>query len=369
MTRSSRCLLICLACWLSACGRKPAEMPFAESVRAQSLLISEIVTAADRTKIVKCPLSFQNADEGEVTVTLLGTGCSCYGVTLDGRPLAKGESFTIEPAGERHLNIAAAPPEVESEKEYRANFERRTPGGETRTIETRCRLAVYADVLVTPQLLSCRWEPGTELAGSRTVTIAHTFRGNSAQSRPPQLENLPEFAAAGPPQLVGDPEELEPGLWRETWLVTLTVSGNPPQDGSESTYPFGIRFADADGNPRAAATARFVVEQTLPLIYPNRLHFGTAIVGRTVERRLLIASRNASEFQLFADPELLPSDVSVEVDERVAARHWVTVRLTPEETGPIQRKLTLRSNRPDQPRLEMLIEAQVREAPAAALTP
>ncbi|MCA8996646.1 MAG: hypothetical protein KDA80_06670 [Planctomycetaceae bacterium] len=350
--------LVCLFL-LQGCGRHQAvELEFQNEGRAQALLISEVAASQEPHKLVKCPLAIRNPTKEDFQVTLLKTGCSCYGVLVNGTPLEKGKPFTVKPGEAYQFDISALAARAQTEKEYRASFQIESAREKPRQVSATCVVNVYQDIRLAPMVVSSSWEPGNQSKELRKLVVEHVYRSEQPTREPPKFDRLPAFVSVNQPTLLGEPEQLDTGLWRNSWEVELTLQLDEAVNNFRSPQTFDVSFSGSNPDQQTTAQGQLLVEKSQPLLYATRLHFGTFAVGQKQQRRMLVTSRNQSDFTLHVRDGDLPEGVSVSLSEEPETRQWLTFSMEFEEERDFEESVRIQTSRPDQPELEILLQGR-----------
>jgi hypothetical protein len=343
----------------SGCGTGNQGLVIDQNVRARSLLVSEVEAAEDRTTLLDCPIRVKNRSRQPRQITLAGTGCSCYGVALDGKPVAVKESFTVAPGKELTFRMVAVPPNAQSEKEYTLTFETPGPNDEPVAIPVSCHIDVYQNINLTPGVMTCEAPPGEAVHQAWTMAIANVFRSQDGAAPKLDFGKLPDFAKLVALERMGEPERLTDGLWRQRWTAQVGVA--LPAEHSESIPPasFQVRASDSSGKLLASRSGQFVVHVPRSIAYPSRVHFGKLHPGEIRQRRILVTSTDDAPFELRSDDVLRPKFVTVEIDAESKSKHWVQLAVEVDRSGSFSAPLTLRTSDPRKPLICIDLEGQV----------
>lgn len=348
-----------LLAWTCGCTPRAGRLEIDQSIQARALLVSEILAAEDRVQLVDCPIRIVNRSAQERTVTLVATGCSCYGVSVDGLPLQNGDTVTIAAGATRTLKINARPTDMPSEKEYSVQLSSASAEGQEEVVTSRCRLRVFQDLRLTPNVLTIDAPRGAAVDETRTVLIEHVSRGNRSAAGPPTFVDLPpgiqvqELVEASPPEELGD------GLVRRSWQGTLRISLPAEREQTSNPFPLIVVMRNSQGSLQAKGEGSLILHTRTPIAFPTRVHFGNLVPGEPRQRRILVTSTNGTPFSIHSDPDRHPSFLQVELDERPAAQHWLQLTVTPPQPGTFSETLTLQTDCPEEPEISIQLEGHV----------
>jgi hypothetical protein len=333
-----------------------------QDVRARSLLVSEILAAQDRAQVVDCPIRVINKSGLEGNVTLLATGCSCYGVSFNGRKLNLGETVAVPPRGEVSLKIDPNPGDSQSDREYTARVS--VPlRGQPHEVNVRCRLSIYQDLRITPNAVTFEAGRGESIRDSHKLLVEHVYRGSPDQAWELNAPDLPAYARLSRLQPRGPVEHLEDDLCRQTWEAALDVELPAGAEVPELPVPFRITAKNPAGDAVSAGAGQLIVHVRRAVIYPARIHFGKLSVGEPRQRRILVSSTDDVPFTLRVDPRQTPSFLEIQTDGESASQHWVELTATLPVPGAFAEWITLLTDRSEEP--EVRIDVEGLAAPAA----
>lgn len=364
-----RTFLIVTCFYLIGCSNSDeASLSITESVRAPAVLLSELNEVNTRTSVVNCPIEITNDSNSSETVTVLGTGCACYGLVHDGKSIGKGENLVIPAKSAISLKIDAQVPTSESSEDYRITFE--VPSGSsTAQKEVHCQLQVYRDIRLFPNALICDTAPGETITVQKDLTVERIFRSETGESPEPTVENLPEGILLKDVITVGEPIELEPDLWKSAWNLSFQceVSGSLTASGVTDTYAVSFpvepdTIGEKKGIPSLSSTAKVIRRVRVPIQFPERVHFGKIPCGQLRQRVIFLSSIDRDPFELTLHPEQLPAGLQVVLDQERSHQQRVKVSLESSNPGNWSGVLQLRTNRPDQPLIEIELSANFFEA-------
>jgi hypothetical protein len=351
-----RCPLLLIGLFGAGCEyQATGGIDLSAQFTAPSVLISEVRTAEDRAALVFCPIEIRNTAGEPRTVVLQKTGCSCYGVIENGQRLETGSELTVPPGGQLQLQLNAMPPEMESSKEYTADFEIPEPTG-SRRVTFHCQLRTYLDLRVTPAAITVEKQPGLPSEDVREVLVEYTCRNQVPATVQPEIRGLPPDVTVTSVSALGDPEELEAGIFRKAWAVTLRSQIAADVTDEVPPVPLTVTIADPAGTVLASAPATWRLYLARAVNFPSRVHFGSLPVGETRSRRILLSSVDGQPFQLQLDPAGKPAFLNVTLPPTAEAQQWLELDVTPDLPGTFSGVLRLQSDRPSQPTIEIQVE-------------
>lgn len=363
--RLLHCLILTLLSLLVVCGcgtqtgHNVVIVP--ETVNAKTLLLSEMFSVESPTELIECPIRIENTSSQNKSVKLLSTGCSCYGVTLNGRKLSLGESIEIAGNSEVTLNIEAQAPVYESVHDYRGRFE--IPQNKSQVEqEVICELHVYQDLKVSPKVLVCDANPGIAATLKKTINLERIYRSPDGNTPNPRFGELPPGMEVQQISKLGQPVELEQGLWKTQWDILVNVQVQGDESSIGPTEAFTVHFENPDGADWVA-TSQLVRRVQLPIHYPQRLHFGQIPAGESRQRILFISSRDRSTFHLKLNPEALPKNLKVSIPSGFSNRYQVEIQIQGDESGEWKGILPLKTDLNEQPEIQIELTARFLSEP------
>lgn len=332
---------------LWGCGRPPEGIVAAAEVRAPAILVSEIESVDEFQKLVDCTVEFRNLGGAAGKIALVGTGCSCYGVSLNGEAVEKRQPLSL-PSGETLVfQIGASPSLNQASREFTATFavhpRADEPGYQHQVV---CRLNIYEDLRLSPEALTIERRSPEPTTDRRTLRIEHVFRSSDGESGPPSFPRLPEFCQVVGVEARGPAEKLEDDLWRRTWEASLELETPAVESNAPLRAPFTVQAEVGARQRTSFGAGQIVVRSAQPIAFPSRVHFGKLAPAESRQRRILVASTDASPFTLQCDPDLLPAGVRIELPDQAALRHWVQLTVTPAEEGAFAESIALRTDHP-----------------------
>ena len=348
-----------MLCLLSGCTKPDVALQIEGDVEARTLLVSEVLSAEDRTQLIECPIRIINQQSVPGEFILSSTGCSCYGVELNGQPMTAGESIPIPAGEERTLYIRAEPPLRASEKSYTANFMVSDGEGQFQNETATCTLSVYQDVRVVPAVITVETGLSDDGLITKPVVIERVQRGAQPTVDSPSFAGLPGFVDVRDLAPAGPPVEIEPGLWKQSWNATVDVSVSATSDTRQKLHKFTVRFAGSDGDD-IFGEGQVLTKVNAPLSFPREVHLGRIDRGDSGTRRILVATRDGSSFHL-TSPRPSPQSTSMEIEEAAGPRHFVTLTVTPEQSGNFEEVIELQTDLPEQPMIQMTLKAHVND--------
>lgn len=332
------------------------------------LLVSEILAAKDRARFGKCQIQIENPSTVNKEVRLIRTGCSCYGIYVDDKKLENGQTITL-PAGQGvQAEIEFQPADSHSEKSYTADFSTATADGKMETRSVRCQLKVFADIRMTPSVLTVEANPDEGSSLTQNIVIEHCYRGKENDAGIPEFQQLPPEMKVTDVRRAGEPKELAPGLWRQLWQATVHV--NFPE--TMTTVPPARTYRVSMLNEQGEATSgqgTVLVHLRQKIVFPNRVHFGKVPVGKTRSRKIFLTSTEDTLFRIRVNPDELPSNIKIAAGEHSDLRHMVTISITPKQVGPFSEVVKLHTNMYDVSALVIHVEGVAEERPSETSPP
>jgi len=345
-----------LLAMVPGCNRSSRSLDIKTEIHPPAVLLSEVESAEDRTRFGRCPIEVTNPGVTDQTATLLRTGCSCYGVSLNDERLATGAEFTI-PAGQtRQLQIEFQPASSQSEKFYTADFGVQSPEGEAGILSVKCRYQVYADVRLTPTVITVDAVPQKPAETQQNIIIEHVYRGESTDSQEPGFPNLPASMQILQVQKSGLPEKIEPNLWRQFWDATVKIQ--LPADRPDSMPPinYHVSVSREHHGPTVSGQGSVVIHTRQTIAFPSRVNFGKVKTGSSRSRRILLSSLDDQAFRLQCDQAALPPELEVRFFDYSEKRHLVELTFTPSHAGPFSEELKLQTDMYDVTQISISLE-------------
>ena len=386
-------LVVLFVSGLVGCGgqRSGSVVLATPSVSAPSILRSEAEQIGAPVR-VDAPLRFENQSDEDQFIAVSRTGCSCYGMATKEFLLQPGEKLKIPRRGTRELFFVTQLVDGEGAQGFRVGF---TIGGidvatgpaANEELRAECSMKVLPDLVVEPSLLVVDLPAEGEASAGRTfeISVQRVTRGRPEKMEPPQLMMKPELLKAEPFRQVGEPGEVEPGLWRVEWKGTLQL-GELPADivADGGRFPFSVEFPEQheppvrrnrprpeDAMPTVLdvvvdqgdrrVSGQLVLRRSAGVIAPGEIHFGVVPSGETRTRRLVLTAADQSPF--VAKVEKAPAGVAVEFDStEPAAQQWVSLTFAADSPGEVDEQLEVSTSHPEQPLVRVRLKAKVTAA-------
>lgn len=344
-----RCVLL-FACLIGTlilmpgCEEDGIPLEVKPQIDLPALLLSEVRSAPDRTRLGQCPIDIKNPGTVDTEVTLLRSGCTCYGVTLNGERLENGQSLIIPARQTRTIRLEFPPAESHSEKLYTVDLAVKKPGKEPQMLSVKCRQRVISDVRVTPNTITVEAIPHQGAEMDQEISIEHVSRGNGPAPGTPDFPRLPPGMTITDVKRSGPAEKLEKSLWKQMWSARAHIE--LPEHHSTKPTPISYNVAFAGESPEETVTARgnLMVHLRQTIIFPNRVNFGKMSIGKCRSRRILLSHIEDNAFRLNCNPALLPPGVKVELNDHPDRRHFVTLTMTPDHPGPFSETVKLQTD-------------------------
>jgi hypothetical protein len=324
-------------------------------IQAPALLVSEILSSPDRAKLVQCATLLKNPGPRGVELQLLGTGCACYGLVVDGRRLSPGDKVTIPAQSDASLEISAQPPDAQTVKDYTADLQVTHPGGGTQLLPLHCQLMVYQDVRIVPNVITFEVSPEKSGSQTRKLLIEAVTRGSLAEDSVPAFEGLPDFATIRSISRLEAEETLEDGLRRRSWQAEFVVDRPGEILPDTPPLPFRVTVQSPSGGDIRQTTGHLVLQVRRPIAFPARVYMGKVRAGEARQRRILLTSTDDQPFTLQLDAKPLPAFLQVNLDAGSQRQHWIELLVTPRKPGEFSGELLLKTDRPEQPVLAITV--------------
>lgn len=346
-TNSRFALCIATAILLVGCGRPDGELTVSTDVRSPSLLMSEILQAEDRSALIQCPFEIVNQTHSNRVLTLKSTGCSCYGLNVNGLKLKAQDSFSVTSGASLTASIQAAAPDASGEKEYTAELaiEDRDL---RRTFPLRCTVRVYRDMQLSPRVRTVSVLSGSPVTETVQITLEQTYRGTDSHQHHIQTKQWPDWATANSIKQIGAAELVEGDLWRKQWNieVVLTLSPEAAASAANRADPWTLPIVILNEHEEELASENLLLNLSTPrtLIYPSRILFGSVNVGESRKRRIPMTNVMQNPFLLSEIEHGTPEFLKVALPSEPAAEQYLELMVTPTKAGAFAGQLKLKTN-------------------------
>lgn len=293
------------------------------------LLVSEL-SDTDRETWFR----ISNGGESEINVKVASKSCSCVDLLADEKPLAVGDGFAMAVGERKKIRLVGRVAPIASIQGFGASLV--ACDGSSVTLEGS--QTVYADVDCIPSLLIApmRREGGDV---DQSVEVVHTFRSGAA--RPVALDP-PRGVTVVSVSPQGEPRELEPGVWQQTWTANVKMTPAAIAQGLAT-----LRFAFG----KSSVSVPIKITQAFGIAVPDKVVFGSVGVGTHRKRRLVMHSADGIPFKIIkADTDSQEVGVSVK-ESRSPSRYWIDLDFQPTEAGERHATISIETTYPDSPRL------------------
>lgn len=309
------------------------------------ILLSEML-GSDSPRRHAASFVITNTGSDVLHFTVGSPSCGCLGFEKDGAQLAVGDVWDI-PARSAAVIAASFPLEARPGSVERG-FDLAEPlaGQAARSRRLVWRVEVHDDLTVDPPLLNCAHRAGVPARGDLSLSIT-ICSSKQAAGVVPRLE-LPNdsWLALEAISPEGEREDLGDRLQRRRFRATFEVNHSRLRKmvaSGNATCEMQARvlFSSAAAAKAPSVTVPIAIRDAAILDAPESIHFGTVRVGKTVNRCVLLASRDGGDFSLRQASSASPSQVEVTLSERIARYQMVMVSFTPKSAGQQDGKLTL----------------------------
>lgn len=348
--------VIILVVTMQGCSKTPAGniLQTQEVTTAETMLISELNATEDH--LVQCPFQIENLSNESQVIKLVGTGCSCYGVTYQNEKVERGETISIEANSAIELKINAQAPLSENLKSYRATFEFPT-GGKPEVRKLFCELQVYQDIKVFPKVLICDTRLGQSVVTEKEITLERIFRSEDGICPEPKFNNLPNGVELQSLVQSEDSVELEPGIWKSIWQAKLKIPVAGDLSATGNTTSYAVAFPENDSAETLSSTAKIIQRVRVPVHYPKEIHFGRFPMGQSRTRSLFLSSVGGGKFRLEETQEQLPDNLDVSIPAEIASKYKIDLTFRGTESGDWSHNLILTTDLENQPEIEIALKA------------
>lgn len=307
------------------------------------LLLSEML-GSDSPRRHAASFVITNTGSDVLHFTVGSPSCGCLGFEKDGARLAVGDLWDI-PARSAAVIAASFPLEARRGSVERGfDLAQLREGRVARRRRLIWRVEVHEDLTVDPPLLNCAHRAGVPAPSDLSLSIT-VCSSKEAANTVPRLQ-LPNdswltLEAMSPH---GETEGLDDRLHCRRFRASLKVDESRLREmvaAGSATCEMQARVVSAAAAKTPSVTVPIAIRDAAILDAPASIHFGTVRVGKTVNRCVLLASRDGGDFSLREASSASPSQVEVTLSERIARYQMVMVSFTPKSAGQQDGKLTL----------------------------
>lgn len=343
------------------CSGSKGEIQVATEIEIPSLLVSEVKQGRAESRKTICPVEMTNPTSKDRAIKLVRTGCACYGVTLEGTPLKTGETFTLPARETKQIQLEFLPADSQSEKNYTVDFSAALDDGKEQVIPIKCRQQVFADLRLTPSVVTVETEEATEIDDRQLIGIENVYRSEDGEAGTLNFPTVPDHMQVTELQKIGPAEDLGHGLWRQKWTAQLEVKLPADREETPKQAVFHLVAESPEGDLRARQDGTLVIHTRQKVIFPNRVHFGKIGVGNTRSRRILLSSTESNFFRLSCDSKKIPPYIKVQIQEHIDDRHLVEISVTPQVAGRFNEEIKLQTDMYDVTEIAVRIEGVAEE--------
>ncbi|MFO1094000.1 MAG: hypothetical protein U0992_11920 [Planctomycetaceae bacterium] len=228
-----------------------------------------------------------------VELELTAVGCSCYQVVHKQRSLKVGDWLTIPGGASAEFRITAQTATIPGTREYRAEFTGRTQNGAVFQVPLASTIRTLPDLVIQPDVVHV--EVYGEEAGAKPIEfkIEQTARTDDPESLIVDWGDLPDHVGGTPPEAVGQPLEIVPGVWRATWKCTAQIATEVGEPAEPLRLP--LRSCKAD-RLLARLDCTVLVRRRLGIRAPRLVHFGRVPRSTRPKRRIQLQAVDGRAF-------------------------------------------------------------------------
>ncbi len=353
-------------CWLGFClgiallgceSGGPSTVTCTDPQQTKTWLLREVDQHLldDSAGMFRFPLL--NGTNHPVQIRVRSIGCSCYAVHLGMTRLKVGDQFEIGAGQTQTLTLRPPRPTIDRASDYEFTVEYKpVPDAAPEVIHCQGTLVTIAEYRINPGLLSTEFLKDSPPQPVR-LEITHTARDLQTAEQPPRLKGWPDGTQVEEPAPLGPAVVLGTQLWRKSWTVRATIARPElTATGVEEFRTISVSGAEPDS---PTAEVKLIVRFRSGLSGPRIVHFGDVPKGHSVTRRIQILARDHQPFRILGPSE---SDLAVSIQPESldpVKSHWGHLTFIPSTEGEFQEVLTIATDHPEQPTLEVEVRARV----------
>jgi hypothetical protein len=151
----------------------------------------------------------------------------------------------------------------------------------------------------------------------------------------------------------GPPTQLAPGVWQRAWEVSLAV--RPTPDLTATPMPRRLLFTFTEDRALAYSTASLpvVISRVQGIESPRTVHFGTIQSGQTLQKRLVLRAADGRDFRIVkVSTDCTAFEVQASTT-KLSTNHLLEVAFHAKTPGSAQATLTVETDHPDSPRINI----------------
>ena len=361
-----KCLIFRLHCWLGVC--------LAFALLGCDSGASSIVSCTDPTQLKTWLLGevdqnieddiqgafrfpIYNGTPRPVQMRVRSIGCSCYAVRRGETRLKVGDQFELGAGQTETLTLRPPRPTTDRASDYQFSVEYEpAPGAAHEVIECQGTLVTIAEYRINPGLLSAEFVKDSPPQVVR-LEITRTARDPLSVEQPPRLTGWPDGVHTGELSPLGPAVEFGSQLWRKSWSVYASIPR--PKPTAMGIDDFRTIYVSGEESGSPTAEVKLAVRFRSGLSGPRIVHFGDVPRGHSVTRRIQILARDRQPFRILGPSESgLAMSIQPESSDPVNT-HWSSLTVTPSTEGAFQEVLTIATDHPEQPTLEVEVRARV----------
>ncbi|MCA9052378.1 MAG: hypothetical protein KDA75_01010 [Planctomycetaceae bacterium] len=343
-----------LACW--GCSH-PSDGVIVEADRRHPpLLLSDLQSAPHPGDLINSEFVFQNTDSTEARLRFVGSGCSCYAVTSNGRPLKRGEELLIPGDQSLPVEIGMNVAKDVGERLYTAEFEWVKSNQEVVSLPISLSIPVYADFQVIPHVLTAAYRADRPI-DPQTMTVTVCGRSANEVAVQPVASGADGFVALENWRKANT-EQLRDDLWRAEWEaeVRFTVPEGYRQQVSTS-----LRIS---GSPEVADSVRstlvsVLIEPQFGVRSPGSVQLGMVRPDLGVHRRVLLAAADDVPFRILDVQSSDPRCTARTTADEASPRQWLEVSADLSEGDELDAELTCTTDHPESPQVTLPVRGKV----------
>ncbi len=315
--------------------------------RPRTIILEELV---EGSRLLPVEFIIENRTPFDAQLDLIGRNCDCVAVveTRTDRQLNVGDRVQLPRDGtsgvEIQRRLKAEPGRQSAEALIRV---RRSDGAE-RAVRLASEVHVLPKISVEPaEIRLCGPSPD---GARRSVPVRVIVIGRTANAAGDSTFRVEENVFGWSlrsvvPQAL---EQLEPGLYRRSWGLNLTLdtavdqSTASQQTETELVLQRSVALGRGDRIP-----IRVIWAKTQSVVCPSSVHFGVVRRHEEQRRRVLLASRDGRPFQVIGQTSTDGSFVMGAIESKAAPRHWLDILCIPKDPGRLVGRLVIQTDHPE----------------------
>lgn len=316
----------------------------------QIILTSE---AADNGARCECLFVLTAPGAQPLELELTAVGCSCYQVVHRRRSLKVGERLTIPGGASDEVRITAQTATTPGIREYRAEFTGRGADGSVFHVPLVSTIRTLPDLVIQPDVVHV--DVYGEEAGAKPIEfkIEQTARTDDPESLLVDWSDLPDLVRVAPPETLGRPQEIAPGVWRAAWKCTAQIATEAGEPAEPLRLPLSSCQADRQ---LARLDCTVLLRRRSGIRAPRIVHFGRVPRSARPKRRIQLQALDGRAF-IVQSVQSRDGEAEAATDSAIAAtEHWLDVQIAA-PGDEVNDLLTVHTSHPVTSELQIAVRA------------